>query len=114
MGKTEQELKDEGKSEELIGHCKFSGNRPSTVFMFKEMTAFSIGQLYAIYEHRTVVEGFIWDINSFDQWGVQLGKVLATNYRTLFSSDNVKEKLDAEIEKNNASAAVLKFISGNL
>lgn len=55
----------------------FTGNRPSLSLLFPKLDAFSAGQLLAIYEHRTAVQGFVWGLNSFDQWGVELGKVLA-------------------------------------
>ena len=54
----------------------FTGNRPSLSLLFPKLDAFSAGQLLAIYEHRTAVQGFVWGLNSFDQWGVELGKKL--------------------------------------
>ena len=59
----------------------FPGNRPSSSLLMTHLDAFSIGQLLAVYEHRTAVQGFIWGINSFDQWGVELGKALAGQVR---------------------------------
>lgn len=59
----------------------FTGNRPSLSLLFPKLDAFSAGQLLAIYEHRTAVQGFIWGLNSFDQWGVELGKKLASQVR---------------------------------
>ena len=55
----------------------FPGNRPSTTIMYKDLTPGNLGMLLAMYEHRTFVQAMIWDINPFDQWGVELGKVLA-------------------------------------
>ena len=77
FGKSAEECRAEGVDEELIPHREFPGNRPSNVLMFQELNAFTLGQLLALYEHRTAVQGFIWNVNSFDQWGVELGKVLA-------------------------------------
>jgi len=77
MGKTEEEIRSEGVRDDLIAHKTFDGNRPSLSLLLPKLTAYSTGQLLAIYEHRTVVQGFLWDINSFDQWGVELGKKLA-------------------------------------
>ena len=114
LGKTVEELKTEGVPDEMIGHKKFSGNRPSTVLMFRELTPFTIGQLYSIYEHRTTVEGFIWDINSFDQWGVQLGKILAKGYREMFAKPNFKDEISTEAKKNSASSNILEFIHENI
>ena len=81
MGKTAEEVRAEGAPEALVPHKVFPGNRPSSSLLLQELTPFTAGQLLAIYEHRTAVEGFVWDINSFDQWGVELGKQLATKVR---------------------------------
>ena len=80
LGKTAQECKADGVSDDLIPHKVFSGNRPSNLLMFKKLNAFVTGQILSMYEHRTAVQGFVWDINSFDQWGVELGKVIAFFY----------------------------------
>jgi glucose-6-phosphate isomerase len=76
-GKTADEVRAEGVPEDLVGHKVFKGNRPSLSLLLPKLTAYACGQLLAIYEHRTAVQGFLWDINSFDQWGVELGKKLA-------------------------------------
>jgi glucose-6-phosphate isomerase len=77
-GKTIAELKEAGVPEKLLEHKHFVGDRPSLSLLFKgSLTAFNCGQLLAIYEHRVATEGFIFDCNSFDQFGVELGKVLA-------------------------------------
>ncbi|CAM9972287.1 unnamed protein product [Ascophyllum nodosum] len=80
-GKTEQELEAEGVPERLRPHKVFTGNRPSLSLLFPKLDAFSAGQLLAIYEHRTAVQGFVWGLNSFDQWGVELGKKLGVKVR---------------------------------
>jgi len=80
-GKTREELQAEGCPEELLPHRTFAGNRPSLSLLFPKLTAYSTGQLIALYEHRTAVQGFVWGINSFDQWGVELGKQLASDIR---------------------------------
>ncbi|CAN0274286.1 unnamed protein product, partial [Hapterophycus canaliculatus] len=77
-GKTAEELEAEGVPDWLRPHKVFTGNRPSLSLLFPKLDAFSCGQLLAIYEHRTAVQGFVWGLNSFDQWGVELGKKLAT------------------------------------
>ena len=78
LGKDIPTLAAAGVPEALQEHKCFSGDRPSLAFLFKDsLTAFNCGQLLAIYEHRVAAEGFIFDCNSFDQWGVELGKVLA-------------------------------------
>lgn len=81
LGKTEAEVLSEGASPALAPHKVFAGNRPSSSLLGRDLDPYSCGQLLAFYEHRTAVEGFIWGINSFDQWGVELGKKLATNVR---------------------------------
>ncbi|HMC86807.1 MAG TPA: hypothetical protein VKI61_14865 [Chitinophagaceae bacterium] len=84
-GKTPQEAKAElekaGMEPEaiskLLPHKVFEGNRPTNSFLVKEITPFTLGQLIALYEHKIFVQGVIWNIFSFDQWGVELGKQLA-------------------------------------
>lgn len=80
-GKTADEVRAEGVAEDLIPHKVFKGNRPSLSLLLPKLTAYACGQLLAIYEHRTAVQGFLWDINSFDQWGVELGKKLAIDVK---------------------------------
>jgi glucose-6-phosphate isomerase len=76
-GKTKEELEAEKVPPALIPYKSFSGNRPTNSFLIKEITPFSLGELIALYEHKIFVQGVIWDIFSFDQWGVELGKQLA-------------------------------------
>lgn len=90
LGKTEQELRAEGVPEALIPHKVFPGNRPSNVLLFPELNPYRCGQLLALYEHRTAVQGFIWNLNSFDQWGVELGKVLAQRVKLILQTDNLQ------------------------
>jgi len=84
LGRTVEQLlaQEPGLDPSLVPHRVFPGNRPSISLLFPQLTAFTAGQMLALYEHRTVVQGFIWDINSFDQWGVELGKTLAGEVRT--------------------------------
>jgi glucose-6-phosphate isomerase len=63
--------------DELVRHKTFEGNRPSSTFVFDSLTPRVLGALIALYEHKIFVQGAIWDVNSFDQWGVELGKDLA-------------------------------------
>jgi glucose-6-phosphate isomerase len=76
-GKTKEELEAEKVPADLIPFKLFSGNRPTNSFLLKEITPFSLGELIALYEHKIFVQGVIWDIFTFDQWGVELGKQLA-------------------------------------
>jgi glucose-6-phosphate isomerase len=77
FGKFAAELEKEGENAKLIAHKTFEGNRPSNSIMAKKLTPFVLGKLVAMYEHKIFAQGIIWNIFSFDQWGVQLGKVLA-------------------------------------
>ena len=77
FGKSEEEVRAEGVAENLIAHKTFPGNRPSITFVHDRLTPFTLGRLIALYEHKIFVQGVIWNIFSFDQWGVELGKQLA-------------------------------------
>lgn len=79
FGKTAAEIAAEGVAPELVAHKVMPGNRPTTTIMAEELTPEVLGALIALYEHITFVEGVIWDINSFDQWGVELGKQQAND-----------------------------------
>ncbi len=77
FGRSADEVRAEGVAEALVSHRTFPGNRPSTTILAPELTPSVLGQLVALYEHKVFVQGVIWQVNSFDQWGVELGKVLA-------------------------------------
>ena len=77
FGKTPEQVKAEGTPDWLVPHRVFEGNRPSTVILADELTPETLGKLVALYEHSVFTQGTIWNIDSFDQWGVELGKVLA-------------------------------------
>jgi glucose-6-phosphate isomerase len=77
FGKTEEEVKAEGTADVLVPHRVFEGNRPSNVILADRLTPEVLGKLVALYEHSVFTQGVIWNIDSFDQWGVELGKVLA-------------------------------------
>jgi glucose-6-phosphate isomerase len=77
FGKTAEEVRAEGVPERLVPHRTFPGNRPSNTILAPRLTPGVLGQLIATYEHKVFVQGTVWDINSFDQWGVELGKALA-------------------------------------
>jgi len=103
-GKTLNDLIQEGVPEELRQHKVFTGNRPSSSTLISKLDAFAVGQLLAIYEHRTAVQGFIWGINSFDQWGVELGKVLAKQVREQLKGSR---KHTASVQGFNSSTSSL-------
>jgi glucose-6-phosphate isomerase len=77
FGKTPDEVREEGTPEELVPHRVFEGNRPSNTILAERLTPGTLGSLVALYEHSVFTQGAIWGIDSFDQWGVELGKVLA-------------------------------------
>jgi glucose-6-phosphate isomerase len=77
FGKTAEQVKAEGTPDWLVPHRVFEGNRPSNMLLIEQLTPTVLGQLVALYEHSVSVQGIIWNIDSFDQWGVELGKVLA-------------------------------------
>ncbi len=85
FGKTAEQVKAEGTADNLVPHRVFEGNRPSNTILAEELTPNLLGKLVALYEHSVFTQGVIWNIDSFDQWGVELGKVLA-------------QKIAAEIE----------------
>ena len=78
FGKTEEEVRDEGTPDDVVPHRVMEGNRPTNVLLAEILTPRLLGSLVALYEHSVFTQGVIWDIDSFDQWGVELGKVLAT------------------------------------
>ncbi|WP_373045319.1 glucose-6-phosphate isomerase [Vulgatibacter sp.] len=77
FGKSEEEVRAEGVKAEQVRHRTFEGNRPTNTLLARQLTPFVLGQLVALYEHKVFAQGVIWQINSFDQWGVELGKALA-------------------------------------
>jgi len=77
FGKTSQEVLTEGTPEWLVPHRTFEGNRPSSTILLERLTPAALGKLIALYEHSVFTQGVIWQIDSFDQWGVELGKKLS-------------------------------------
>jgi len=95
VGKDEAQLKAEGAPEELLKHKTFLGNRPTTSILAQKITPGTLGALIVFYEHLTFTEGAVWDINSFDQWGVELGKVLAKKILNELDESGVPEGHDS-------------------
>jgi glucose-6-phosphate isomerase len=77
FGKTAEEVKADGVPDFQVPHRTFEGNHPTNTLLLPRLTPEALGKLVALYEHKVFVQGTIWHINSFDQWGVELGKVLA-------------------------------------
>lgn len=113
-GKTAEELRGDNVPDYLIPHRTFTGNRPSMSILLPSCTAYTVGQLLALYEHRVAVQGFIWGINSFDQWGVELGKVLASKVRATMNTARTKNKKVRYTDGFNFSTTKLinKYLEG--
>ncbi|ROQ31627.1 glucose-6-phosphate isomerase [Streptomyces sp. PanSC19] len=95
FGKTPEEVRAEGVAEELVPHKTFQGNHPTTTILADALTPSVLGQLIALYEHKVFVQGAIWNIDSFDQWGVELGKVLAKKIEPVLTKGEGAEQLDS-------------------
>ena len=104
FGKTEDEVRAEGTAEEVVTAREFAGNRPSTSIMAPALTPSVLGQLIALYEHITFVQGAIWGIDSFDQWGVELGKQLAKGLAPAVAGDP-----DALSREDSSTAALIDY-----
>jgi glucose-6-phosphate isomerase len=103
-GKTLVDLIQEGVPDGLREHMVFTGNRPSSSILMTRLDPFAIGQLLALYEHRTAVQGFLWGINSFDQYGIELGKLLAKHVRAQLSASR---RTGASVQGFNLSTSSL-------
>jgi len=103
-GKTLVELIQEGTPEPLREHMMFPGNRPSSSILLTRLDAYALGQLIALYEHRTAVQGFLWGINSFDQYGNELGLALSKQVRSQLSASR---KGGASVQGFNSSTSRL-------
>ena len=86
FGKTAEEVKAEGNPDWLVPHRTFEGNRPTNTILADRLTPAMLGTLVALYEHSVFTQGTIWNINSFDQWGVELGKALASAHHPRIGS----------------------------
>ncbi|MGW5419108.1 glucose-6-phosphate isomerase [Streptomyces sp. NPDC003943] len=95
FGKTPEEVRAEGVPEELVPHKTFQGNHPTTTILADALTPSVLGQLIALYEHKVFVQGAVWNIDSFDQWGVELGKVLAKKIEPVLTGGEGGEGLDS-------------------
>jgi len=95
FGKTAEEIRAEGAPEHVVAHKVMPGNRPTSTILAAKLTPSVLGQLIAFYEHQTFVEGTIWGVDSYDQWGVELGKVMANQFGpTLHGDDPDMSALD--------------------
>jgi glucose-6-phosphate isomerase len=101
FGKTALQVVDEGTPGWLVPHRVFEGNRPSNTLLMDELTPAALGKLVALYEHSVFVQGTVWSVNSFDQWGVELGKVLAKTVADELVSDS-------ELEHDSSTNALIR------
>jgi len=104
FGKNEQTVRDEEKDEALIPFKVFKGNRPTTSIMAEKLTPNILGKLIAMYEHKIFVQGVIWNIYSFDQWGVQLGKVLANKIL-----QELEPEKDTDLNHDSSTNNLIEF-----
>ena len=103
FGKTAEEVRLEGAPESLVPHRTFEGNRPSTTILAERLTPATLGRLVALYEHSVFTQGVIWNINSFDQWGVELGKALARRI-----VPELEESLEPELGHDSSTNALIR------
>ncbi|MBU2652379.1 MAG: glucose-6-phosphate isomerase [Bacteroidetes bacterium] len=106
FGKSEEEVRGEGVAENLVNHKVFEGNKPSSTFFLEQLNPESLGKLTAMYEHCVFVQGAIWDINPFDQMGVELGKVLAQKIIPELSDDTLA------LNHDSSTNALINFYRG--
>ncbi|WP_405482517.1 glucose-6-phosphate isomerase [Streptomyces sp. NBC_00009] len=108
FGKTADEVRAEGVAEAQVPHRTFKGNHPTTTILAKELTPSVLGQLIALYEHKVFVQGAVWNIDSFDQWGVELGKVLAKRVEPALTQGADVPGLDASTQALVATYRTLR------
>jgi glucose-6-phosphate isomerase len=112
FGRTAEEVRAEGAPEWLVPHRTFQGNRPSSTILAERLTPEALGKLVALYEHSVFVQGAIWQINSFDQWGVELGKVLATRILPELAAEE-EPRLTHDSSTNRLILRYRKFRGGS-
>jgi glucose-6-phosphate isomerase len=103
FGKTEQEVLAEGTPASLAPHRVFEGNRPSNTILAERLTPETLGALVALYEHSVFTQGAIWNIDSFDQWGVELGKVLAQK-----TAAELESRAEPELAHDSSTNALIR------
>jgi glucose-6-phosphate isomerase len=111
FGKTAEEVRAEGVPEEQVPHRTFLGNHPTTTILARELTPSVLGQLIALYEHKVFVQGAVWNIDSFDQWGVELGKVLAKRVEPALTEGTEVSGLDPSTRALVAAYRELKEVN---
>jgi glucose-6-phosphate isomerase len=103
FGKTADEVRAEGTAESLVAHRVFAGNRPTNTILADRLTPRTLGRLIALYEHSVFTQGTVWGINSFDQWGVELGKALARRI-----ADELERETEPELTHDSSTNALIR------
>ena len=103
FGKTAKQVKAEGTPDWLVPHRLFEGNRPSNTILLDDLTPAALGKLVALYEHSVFTQGTIWQIDSFDQWGVELGKALAQRI-----IPELEDAADPKLEHDSSTNALIR------
>ena len=103
FGRTEEDVRAEGAAEAVVPHRVFDGNRPTNVILAEKLTPHTLGALVSLYEHSVFTQGTVWDINSFDQWGVELGKALAQQILPELESER-----DPELGHDSSTNALIR------
>ena len=108
FGKTADEVRAEGGAEALMAHRVFEGNRPSNTLLARKLTPHTLGALVALYEHSVFTQGVIWGIDSFDQWGVELGKVLAERTAAELASTELASTDNTQLTHDSSTNALIQ------
>jgi glucose-6-phosphate isomerase len=103
FGRTEEEVRAEGTADHVVPHRVMEGNRPTNVILAEELTPKVLGSLVALYEHSVFTQGVVWDVDSFDQWGVELGKVLAARI-----IPELKSEGDPDLSHDSSTNALIR------
>jgi glucose-6-phosphate isomerase len=107
FGKTTEQVRAEGTPDWLVPHRVFEGNRPSNTILMDRLTPAALGKLVALYEHSVFTQGAIWNIDSFDQWGVELGKVLAQRI-----IPELESKAEPKLEHDSSTNSLIRRYRG--
>jgi glucose-6-phosphate isomerase len=107
FGKTEGEVRAEGTPEHIVPHRVFEGNRPTNVILAEQLTPHTLGSLVALYEHSVFTQGVVWELDSLDQWGVELGKALAMRI-----IPELKSETEPELHHDSSTNALIRRYRG--
>jgi len=104
FGKTSEQVKEEGTPDWLVPHRVFEGNRPTNTILVERLTPETLGKLVALYEHSVFTQGAIWNVDSFDQWGVELGKVLAQRI-----VPELESKVEPSLKHDSSTNSLIRY-----